>query len=202
MSRSISLAALICVLTLAACSDSPDEAGGDQDPTTTAAAGSSDVTVTSIPATEPTTTQTDSGSDTDLPRAACDLVTDEQVGEYLSVDVTGERGPLSGSSNRLVDDCYWQNDETFEAFSIQYFGDRELSTDFDDLFVVEPYEGIGDEAITLADETGAVNSLWVASGQYIVVCYTDLSADTHVVVDGEGWDAFFALCEEAVANGG
>jgi hypothetical protein len=200
MSRSIALA-VICVLTVAACSGSSDEAGGDQDPTTTEA-GSSDVTVTSIPATEPTTTQTDSGSDTDLPRAACDLVTDEQVGEYLTVDVTGQPAALSGAGNPLVSDCLWQNTETFETFSIQYFGDRELSTDFDDLFVVEPYEGIGDEAITLAGETGAVNSLWVASGQYIVVCYTDLSADTHVVVDGEGWDAFFALCEEAVANGG
>ncbi len=172
------------------------------DTTTTTAAGATTTTAGD------TTTTTAAAAD-ELPTRACDLVPDEDVSAFLGVDVAGVPGGIAEfGDNPLADDCLWQSDETFESFSIQYFGGQR---DLDDLefedeefgisWDIVDYAGIGDEALTLTDpDTGQFNSIWVATGPHLVVCYPDPFAETPVEVDGPGWDDFLALCETAVGN--
>lgn len=199
MTRFMAVVGLVCALALGACAG--DGVGEGSGASTTARVSSSDGEATTIADGNTTTVADEPRSDSELPIAACGLVTDEQVQSYLTVDVVGDPGPLSSAGNPLVDDCMWQNPDTFENFSLQYFGGRDLDAlDFEGLFEVKDYDGVGDEAITLTDDTGRFNSLWVVTGSYIVVCYPDQFADVPVVPDGQSWDKFFSLCEQAVAN--
>jgi len=183
---------VIATMLLGACGTQADGDGVPPTATTGIDAGTTRGSATS--------TTTGSGGE-DLPFAACDLLDDDQVSGYLGVEVTGEMGPLGGAGNELIDDCIWQNTSTFENFSIQVFGDRQLSdSDFTELFEVAPHDGIGDEAITLVDDTGRLNSIWVQTGDYVVACYPDQFTDEAVEVDGSGWDPFFAVCDTAVGN--
>ena len=186
-------AIFVGTLVLAACG-----AGSGDGGSSTTDSGPSTTTPPDTPAT--TTTM---GGGEDLPFAACDLIDDAEVSEYLGVEVTGEMGPLGAAGNPLIDDCLWQNTSTFENFSIQVFGDRDLAdSDFTELFEVAPQGGIGDEAITLVDDTGRLNSIWAQTGDYILACYPDQLTDTPVEVDGPGWESFLALCDTAVRNAG
>lgn len=151
--------------------------------------------------TGPQATTTTGDDTSDLSFRACDLVSDDDVESYLGVEVTGEPGPLADAGNSLIDDCFWQSSESFENFSIQVFGDRALAdSDFGDLFDVESYPGIGEEAITLADDTGRFNSIWVQANGYTLACYPDQFTDVAVEVDGQGWDVFLPVCRKAVES--
>ena len=197
--RRFSPVPVVLVLAVAACGgDGGSESPGE--PTTIDSPTDGTDPSTTLAST-PDTTAEASGSSNSLPSTACDLVTDEEVSVYLGVDVTGEPSALSAAGNPLVDDCLWQHEETFETFSIQYFGDRQVSgSEFEEFFSWETYGGVGDDAFVLLDDDERLNSLWVTTGPYIVVCYPELATDVVVDVDGEGWDEFLPLCQEAVAN--
>lgn len=201
------LAALAALaLTLAACGGG-EEATTTTDPTATTTTTAGDAVTTTTAAEETTTTMAPAADG--LPVRACDLVPDADVSAFLGVDVAGVPGGIAEfGDNPLADDCLWQSDETFESFSIQYFGDQgaldDLEFEDEDFGIswdVADYPGIGDGARTLVDpDTGQFNSIWVATGPYVVVCYPDPFAEQPVEVDGADWDGFLALCRTAVGN--
>lgn len=195
MARMLRLVAGVALVLAACTSDGTTTSNAEP----TDAVADSSAPGTSIP--ESDTTASGGSASPELSSSACQLVEDAEVSAFLGVDVTGEPGPLSGQGARVAD-CFWIDPGTGTSFSIQYFGDgRQVSaTDFAGLFETEPLGGIGDEAITLADDTGRFNSVWAQSGQFIVACYPDPLSDDAVVIDGAGWDVFFSLCETALSN--
>lgn len=206
---------LVVLLAVAACGGGESTTTTVVDATTTEAGDATpepgDETTTTTGADTTTTAEADTadGAGGELPVRACELVPDADVAAFLGVEVVGEPGGLAEfGGNPLVDDCLWQNQSTFENFSIQFFGDQrgldemEFSDEeFGIAWDVVDYPGIGDGALTLTDpETGDFNSLWVETGPYVIACYSDPFADAPVVVDGDQWGGFLALCETALGN--
>jgi hypothetical protein len=192
-------------LVFAACGDG----AADQPASTPATTGAPTTTTAGAPSTTAPPETTSAASPAALPMQACDLLTPEEVAAYVPSGPAGEPGGLAQyGGSPLVDDCIWQDPDTFASFSIQLFGDgRALSDmDFSDeaqgvVFETAPYDGIGDEALTLTEpDSGVFNSLWVQQGAFVLVCYPDPFADVPVEIDGAGWDAFFSLCQTALGR--